>query len=72
MLTLYVLGYLPKRGPNRYFITGNSMEVAICGGGGIVYDAAMIFKRFVMGIHRSLVDYHRKEPIMRSFGSLSC
>ena len=28
-LTLYVLGYLPKRGPNQYFITGNVMEVAI-------------------------------------------
>ena len=31
--------------------------------GGIFYDAAMIFKRFVMGIHRSVLDYHRKEPI---------
>ena len=40
--------------------------------GGIFYDAAMISKRFVMGIHRSVVDYHRKEPIMRSFGSLCC
>ena len=28
-LALYVLGHLPKRGPNRYFITGYGMEVAI-------------------------------------------
>ena len=27
--TLYVLGHLPKRGPNRYFITGYGMEVAL-------------------------------------------